>query len=254
MSEETMADDSSHYEVSLTAGQAFVGFVLLLFSLAAAFMFGVMIGKGQAADRLVVKRDPTVVAEASTVHKVSDSRIVELGVPQSDSQESVSIESEGSDTVEPPESVSVESGTAPAAAAAAEPPATEIPAAAEASPATAEAKSSAPKEPVAAEPKEVKKVAAAAAAAPNAATQTENSARTGLAYAQLLSTAEAKTAENLAAKLIDAGFTSAYVERSRGESGMIYRVRVKFASDVEARAAADRLRTIAKTEPWITRQ
>jgi len=80
-------DDQSHYEISLTAGQAFVAFVLLLLSLAAAFAFGLMIGKGQADDRLVVQKEPSVVTEASmTTPKKSEGRIVELGVDDNDFQ------------------------------------------------------------------------------------------------------------------------------------------------------------------------
>lgn len=269
MSEETMADDSSHYEVSLTAGQAFVGFVLLLFSLAAAFMFGIMIGKGQAADRLVVKRDPTVIAESNTVQKAAESRIVELGVPQSDSQESVSIESEGSEIVPVAEDVAVADVAATTESAAAAPveareqPAPPVVAAVE----VREEKKAAvvtPIEEPRAELKEERKPAVLAqqpktkpATTPAAATPRETprkAAPSAPAYAQLLSTSEATTAESLAARLIDAGFTSAYVERSQGEGGMIYRVRVKFASDADARAASTRLRSVAKTEPWITRQ
>src|SRR5438045_8904044 len=41
------AEDQSHYEISLTAGQAFVAFVLLLLSLAASFAFGLMISRAQ---------------------------------------------------------------------------------------------------------------------------------------------------------------------------------------------------------------
>src|SRR5256886_16248909 len=49
MSDESVAttDDQSHYEISLTAGQAFVAFVLLLLSLAASFAFGLMISRAQ---------------------------------------------------------------------------------------------------------------------------------------------------------------------------------------------------------------
>lgn len=252
MSEEIVADDSSHYEISLTAGQAFVGFVLLLFSLAASFMFGVMIGKGQASDRLVVTREPAVISEASTVQKTNDSRIVELGVPQSDSQESIAVEESPVETpvvVEEPlasteATVANESEAAPASEA---PPAAAPPAAMpreEAKPAAA-----APAETAT---REDRKTPAVREAAPQPAKKVAPPSTP--AYAQLLSTGEARTAETLAAKLIDAGFTSAYVERSRGESGMVYRVRVKFASETEARAAADRLRAISKTEPWITRQ
>src|SRR6478736_3051572 len=80
MSEEVLADDQSHYEVSLTAGQAFLAFVLLLLSLAASFAFGLMIGRGQADERLVVKKEPAVVTEASVVPKKNAGKIVELGV------------------------------------------------------------------------------------------------------------------------------------------------------------------------------
>ena len=43
MEELHTADDQSHYEISLTAGQAFMAFVLMMLSLAAAFAFGLMI-------------------------------------------------------------------------------------------------------------------------------------------------------------------------------------------------------------------
>ena len=55
MAKEQLRDDSSHYEVSLTAGQAFIAFVLLLSSLAAAFAFGVIIGKGQDGASLIAR-------------------------------------------------------------------------------------------------------------------------------------------------------------------------------------------------------
>src|SRR6266498_2086540 len=80
MSEEQLVDDQSHYEISLTAGQAFIAFVLLLLSLAASFAFGLMIGKGQADDRLVVRKETPVVTEASLAPKKGSGRIVELGV------------------------------------------------------------------------------------------------------------------------------------------------------------------------------
>ena len=83
MSEESV-DEQSHYEVSLTAGQAFVAFVLLLLSLAASFAFGLMIGRGQSDDRLVVRKEPPVVTEASVISKKSAGKIVELGVADDD--------------------------------------------------------------------------------------------------------------------------------------------------------------------------
>src|SRR6476469_11061834 len=84
VSDEVLIDDQSHYEVSLTAGQAFVAFVLLLLSLAASFAFGLMIGRGQADERLVVKKEPAVVTEASVVPKKNAGKIVELGVAEDD--------------------------------------------------------------------------------------------------------------------------------------------------------------------------
>src|SRR4028119_1815535 len=81
--EEHTADDQSHYEISLTAGQAFIAFVLLLLSLAASFAFGLMLGKGQADDRLVVQKETPVVTEASLAPKKAGD-IVELGVQSDD--------------------------------------------------------------------------------------------------------------------------------------------------------------------------
>src|SRR5205814_10068462 len=82
MSDESVVtiDDQSHYEISLTAGQAFVAFVLLLLSLAASFAFGLMIGKSQGDERLVVRKEPSVVTEASAIPKKQAGKIVELGV------------------------------------------------------------------------------------------------------------------------------------------------------------------------------
>src|SRR5438309_11881947 len=86
MSDESVAitDDQSHYEISLTAGQAFIAFVLLLLSLAASFTFGLMIGKGQGDERLIVRKEPTVVTEASAIPKKPAGKIVELGVADED--------------------------------------------------------------------------------------------------------------------------------------------------------------------------
>src|SRR5438105_5510332 len=82
MSDEALHDDQSHYEISLTAGQAFLAFVLLLLSLAASFAFGLMIGKGQADERLVVRKEPAVIQEgsATATKKPTEGRIVDLGV------------------------------------------------------------------------------------------------------------------------------------------------------------------------------
>ncbi|HEX3581254.1 MAG TPA: SPOR domain-containing protein [Thermoanaerobaculia bacterium] len=208
MSEETFtSEEQSHYEISLTAGQAFVAFVLLLLSLAASFAFGLMIGRGQGDERLVVKKEPTVVTEASIIPKKNAGKIVELGVAEDDFNN--------------PATKTDTTATAPAATettATAAPLVTENP-------------------------------APAAAPAPVALTPT--TATSGPAYAQLLSTGDQKTAEALAAKLINNGFTNAYVERTANEKGPIFRVRVKFASESEARASEAKLKVFSN-DVWIT--
>jgi cell division septation protein DedD len=227
MSEEVLtADEQSHYEISLTAGQAFVAFVLLLLSLAASFAFGLMIGRGQADERLVVKKEPAVITEASAIPKKSG-RIVELGVADQDF-------------------------TAPKTDSAAA-PATDT-AAAAATPIVSEAASTetpAPK-PVDSKPVEAKPLAIADGNAP----KPQFKLPAGVpayqpAYAQLLSTADQKTAEALATKVINGGFTNAYVERVVTEKGTIFRVRVKFAAEAEAKANEARLKQFAP-EVWIT--
>jgi cell division septation protein DedD len=204
MSEDVLTDDQSHYEISLTAGQAFVAFVLLLLSLAASFAFGLMIGKGQADERLVVRKEPAVVTEAAAVAKKNAGTIVELGVNADDFKKPAA--APATDTV----------------LTTTEAPSTEVPAAT------------------------VVEAPKPAAVAPAAATP-------GVPYyAQLLSTGDKNTAESLAAKLIDHGFNSAYVERGTNDKGPIYRVRVKFAGEAEAHAAEPKLREFSK-EVWITK-
>src|SRR5436305_6115638 len=78
VSDEVLSDDQSHYEVSLTAGQAFIAFVLLLLSLAASFAFGLMIGKGQADERLVVRKEPAVINEGPA--KKTEAKLVDRGI------------------------------------------------------------------------------------------------------------------------------------------------------------------------------
>src|SRR5437660_1250497 len=148
---EQLAEDQSHYEISLTAGQAFVAFVLLLLSLAASFAFGLMIGRGQP------------VTEAALVPKKPPAK---LETPVKDE-----------DFKAPP--ATIEPAPLPAKAGASMEPRLQ---------------------PGSAEP----------------------------AYAQLLSTTDQKTAEALAAKLIERGFTAAYVERTTSDKGATFRVRVKF--------------------------
>ena len=207
MSEEPVTDDQSHYEVSLTAGQAFLAFVLLLLSLAASFAFGLMIGRGHDDDRLLAQASPTIVDEASAVKpaKKAQERVVDLAIT----------EEAFSDADPAPEP------TPPVRTAVQAPPPVRI-----------EEAAAEEKPPVAAAP-------GTGAAVPH--------------YAQLLSTTDQKKAEAFAAKLIDGGFPSAYVDRTTGEKGMLFRVRVNFPNEQAARTAEAKLRTFSK-EVWITRQ
>jgi len=52
--------------------------------------------------------------------------------------------------------------------------------------------------------------------------------------------------------LIEGGFTAAYVERTTTDKGTIFRVRIKFPSEAEARAAEPKLKAFSK-DVWITR-
>jgi hypothetical protein len=173
------AEDQSHYEISLTAGQAFVAFVLLLLSLAASFAFGLMISRAQPG--------PSPISEAATVIQKKQPRPAkaEIAVKEDDFKAPVS-------TIEPAAPASV----APAI----------LPAGQSAQP----------------------------------------------SYAQLLSTSDQKSAEALAAKLIERGFTAAYVERTTSDKGPTFRVRIKFPSEGEAHAAETKLKEFSK-EVWITR-
>ncbi len=111
MTEEVLHhDEQSHYEISLTAGQAFIAFVLLLLSLAASFAFGLMIGRGQADERLVVRKEPAIINEGSVIPaKKSEGKLVELGIGNDDFKLKT-------DTMIDPAAI----GTAPATASAAE--------------------------------------------------------------------------------------------------------------------------------------
>ncbi|HEY0160915.1 MAG TPA: SPOR domain-containing protein [Thermoanaerobaculia bacterium] len=230
--EEHTADDQSHYEISLTAGQAFVAFVLLLLSLAASFAFGLMLGKGQTDDRLVVQKETPVVTEASVTPKKGSGDIVELGVQNDDFADS------GEETDEEPLATDSAAEVTPAA----EDTVTAAPEIVEAAPVVPA--------PTATKP------AAEAAAAPQVAAVTPPAAPAPAAkkvphLAQLLSTSDQKTAEAMAVKLIDRGFNSAYVERGSTDKGPVFRVRVRFDSEQEARTAEPKLREFSK-DVWIT--
>lgn len=232
MSEELIAaDDQSHYEISLTAGQAFLAFVLLLLSLAASFAFGLMIGKGQADERLVVRKEPAVIQEgaANPSKKVAEGRIIDLAATSDDFKA-------------PAAETKADAAITPASpdAAATTPVVSEDAAPAAASPAATPAPA-----PAAAVIETPKPAAPAPAPAATPATSAP-------AFAQLLSTGDQKTAEALAAKLINGGFTAAYVERGTSDKGTIFRVRVRFASESDARAAEGKLHEFSK-DVWITK-
>jgi cell division septation protein DedD len=179
---EEVLEDQSHYEISLTAGQAFVAFVLLLLSLAASFAFGLMIGRGQMDDRFVSKKVPATQAVSIAPVKKPDAAVKD------------------------------EDFKAPAAT--------------------------------------IEPAAAPAVERPKAPAPTPSS--TEPAFAQLLSTSDQKTAEGMAAKLIERGFSAAYVERTSTDKGQIFRVRIKFPTEGEARAAEPKLKEFSK-DVWITR-
>ncbi len=183
--EDVLTDDQSHYEISLTAGQAFVAFVLLLLSLAASFAFGLLIGRGQTDDHLAIRTVAGTASPAAVPVK-----------PPAPIEKQVTTD----DFKAPPPTIT-EGLTAP------------LP----------------------------------AAVPPRATAPTQ-----GPVFAQLLSTSDQKTAEALAAKLIESGFTAAYVERTTTDKGTVFRVRVKFPSDADAHAAEPKLKQFSK-EVWITR-
>lgn len=235
MEQQHAADDQSHYEISLTAGQAFVAFVLLLLSLAASFAFGLMLGKGQADERLVVRKETPVVTEASLARTQSDGRIVEMGVPVDDFQE----EGESDETA--PAVVTETAAPAPTETIAAAPAETPAPSAAEVATPVSQAPRAEPETPRIVE-------------TPAARTETkpaESAQPPVVHYAQLLSTHDQKTAETLAVRLINGGFKSAYVERGSTDKGPVFRVRVRFPSESAARSAESKLKSYSK-EVWIT--
>ena len=170
------------------------------------------------------------MTEASLAAKKTEGKIVELGVAHDDFAEN--------EAAEPAETVTASGGVDSA------------PSAPEGEPATTATI-------VEAASAEAPKPAADAAPAPQASASEPTPGAPAArpfrvtTYAQLLSTGDQKAAEALAAKLIDRGFTSSYVERGTSEKGPIFRVRVKFESEPEARAAEPKLREFSK-EVWIT--
>lgn len=210
--EDQQLNDDSHYEISLTATQAFVAFVLLLLSLAASFAFGVMVGRGQL--------DPEA---AKSARDAETTQITERAMPPT-LQESVPAEP-------------VAETAAPEAATEAGDEIEINPAAPATTPAPAAAASTPPA------PKPAPPTAAAPVTAP---------ATGAPVYAQLLATGDAKRAEALAAQLFDAGFTAAFVDRVKADKGTIHRVRVRFRSDADARAAVPALQKYTTEKVLVT--
>jgi hypothetical protein len=252
--EQVLTEEGSHYEVSLTAGQAFVAFVLLLLSLAASFAFGLLIGKGQGDDRMIARRDAAVVNEAVTT----------AGSPPPADLAPPAVHGGPTHTA---------SGVAraPQIQESSDPSPLEI-AAHRTTPASNDGTGHPPKqmgEPArVAAPDDfqagthqspIDHPAATLPAAAKPAAVADQPARVATAippvpyYAQLMSTSDQKAAEGLAAKLIDNGFTGAYVERGTGPKGETFRVRIKFSSEGSARAAIDGLKPFSK-EIWVTKQ
>jgi hypothetical protein len=214
MADHPVPDDSSHYEISLTAGQAFIAFVLLLCSLGAAFAFGILVGRGQLDERLVVRRDPAIISEAEPSE---GGRIVDLGVREPAPQATAT-----RDFTQP--AIGIE----------------------ELAPTPSPGREFIP-EPVPEVPQPERQ------SPPPSETTTPSPGGGGAVIAQVLSSTEQRAAENLAVKLIDAGFQTAYVERVESGGAMIYRVRVRFPSEAEARRAESQLKSLSGTDPWITR-
>jgi cell division septation protein DedD len=274
---EEMVDDQSHYEISLTAGQAFLAFVLLLLSLAASFAFGLMIGKGQGDERLIVRKEPAVIQEGSILgnRAKSSGRIVDVADSRSDGR---SDSPEATDTTattpvvaeDPaPTTVTTDSFAASAATPAGSSSVPDSTVAPAAKPLLTEsvkpaAVDNTPARPAVATPRTDAPAVKAVTPVPTAATRPAASssvprteAKPASAthtpyYAQLLSTYEKTTAESMAAKLIDGGYTGAYVERTTSEKGTVYRVRIKYLSEADARAAAERLKPFSK-DVWVTK-
>ena len=215
MADHPVPDDSSHYEISLTAGQAFIAFVLLLCSLGAAFAFGILVGRGRLDERLVVRRDPAVITEGEPSEP---GRIVDLGA-----REPV-----------PPPATATRDFTQP------------VIGIEELAPTPAPGSEFAP-QPAPEETPSERQSTPPAESAPLVP------ARGEVIIAQVLSTSEQQSAEKLAVKLIESGFQNTYVEKVESGGATIHRVRVRFRSEAEARAAESRLTSISGTKPWITR-
>jgi hypothetical protein len=230
MEDHAFVEDGSHYEISLTSRQAFASFVLLLLSLAASFAFGLLIGKGQLDERLAgAKRDSSVITEASVAPTPKIAGPVVTPAKKTHAAARPVTEDPDPPTILDEDPLLPAGKPLPKSASQAK---TNWPAPLQQAVVAAPVKASG----IALNPSPAKPSQPAAPA-----------------YAQLMSSVDQKAAEGLAAKLIDKGYTSAYVERGAGDKGDMFRVRVKFATEADARAAEPKLKEFSK-DVWITRQ
>lgn len=204
MVDEPIHDDSSYYEISITAGQAFLAVVLLIGSLAAAFAFGIIVGQARASEKPASGAKPPMILEE---------------------------QGEGSRIVDVEES---------------------RPAVAEKEPEASKPRVEEPR--LIEEPASRTRMSDSQPSHPSAPTSAgEDSGAPVPHVAQILSTTDKEPAENLAARLINAGYSNAYVERVPSDAGMLYRVRVRFASESEARDAIEDLRQYSPGEIWVSK-
>lgn len=202
MAEEPIHADSSHYEISLTAGQAFMAVLLLLGSIVASFVFGAIVGTARGEERVAGR----TAQPLSSIEEL-DRAPAEAGV-----REDAPSSAEPATRVDEPSSIVEDESPRPTVRT--------LPTS---SPATAA--SSRPDGELSASPHD----------------------------AQILSTTESASAEALAARLIEAGFSSAYVARVPRDDSTLYRVRVRFENEKSARDAVERLSAFAPGEVWILR-
>lgn len=204
MAEEPIHADSSHYEVSLTAGQAFMAVLLLLGSIVASFVFGAIVGTARGEERVAGR----TAQPLSSIEEL-DRSPAEAGVREDDSAPS---SAEPATRVDEPSSIVEDESPRPTVRT--------LPTSS-----PDRTASSTPDGELSASPHD----------------------------AQILSTTESASAEALAARLIEAGFSSAYVARVPRDDSTLYRVRVRFEDEKSARDAVERLSAFAPGEVWVLR-
>ncbi|MBW3564258.1 MAG: SPOR domain-containing protein [Acidobacteria bacterium] len=201
MAEEPIHADSSHYEISLTAGQAFMAVLLLLGSIVASFVFGAIVGTARGEERAAGR----TAQPLSSIEELDRSPI-EPGAKEDHSAPS---SAEPATRVDEPSSIVEDESPRPTVRT--------LP--------TSSPAGASPDRELSASPHD----------------------------AQILSTTESAPAEALAARLIEAGFSSAYVARVPRDDSTLYRVRVRFEDEKSARDAVERLSAFAPGEVWVLR-